>query len=375
MKIKCASPSTNSFEIKEVSKVIKSGNFVSGKYVKKFEDNFSKFLKIENSCAVSSCTAALHIVFSVLGIKEKDEVIVPPLTFISSITPIMYLGAIPIFADISLKNYCLDPEDVEKKITKRTKAIVAVHFAGNICEMDKLKKIAKKNKIILIEDCAQALGGLFKNKPVGTIGDVGIFSFYSTKHITTGEGGMIVSKNKKFIDKCRLLRSHGLKGRDDHIYLGFNYRMTEIGAAMGIHQLKKLNKLLQRRLKFSKFLLNKIGKLKKKSIIVPKILPNIKHVFFWCVLLVNLKFSSINKIKTYLNSKGIELRYRYKEPLYKQKIFKNLKKEKPYIWQDYNKLNLTNSEKICGNIFGIPNHPNLKNKEIEYIIKTFKEID
>lgn len=373
--IKCAVPLTGREEINEVSKVIKSGNFVSGKIVKKFEEEFSNYLGVKYSCAVNSCTAALHVVLAALGIKKNDEVIVPPLTFVSSITSVIHNGSIPIFADIDPNTFCISPEDVEKKITKSTKAIIAVHFAGNVCDMKKLRKISKKNNLFLIEDCAQAIGATFNNKLVGTFGDASVFSFYSTKHITTGEGGMISTNIKEVSIKSKMIRSHGLSGRNDHNILGYNYRMSELNAAIGRVQLKKLNKFLARRIKFSNFLLDEIKKLKKKSIFVPEIPSNIQHVYFWCVLKVNTNLITTQEIIDHFNSRGIELRYRYTEPLYYQEIFKKLNHDRPEIWQTYSNLKLKNSEKICGNLIGIPNHIKLTLKDMKKIIKVIDELE
>ena len=372
MKVKVALPLTGIEEYRALKNVIYSGNFVSGKNVELFEKKFSKYNNTKYGCAVNSGTSALHLIFESLNLKKNDEVIVPPLTFISSITPLMYLGIIPVFADINKESFCIDPLDVEKKITKKTKAILAVHFAGNSCDMKSLKKICNKNKLFLIEDCAQSHGTEYYKKKVGSLSHASAFSFYSTKHMTTGEGGMVLSNKKKITDKCKQLRNHGLKNRNDHIYLGYNYRMSELNAVIGLQQLKKLDKILNKKIKISKIILKNIKSLNQTNFIVPQFDKNIKHTFFWCpIIFKSSKNNNIKKLIDYFKKLKIEIRYRYYEPLYKQKIFKSYAKQignKNF----YNNVYLKIAEMLCGNIFGRPNHPLITNKEIKYIVSAIK---
>jgi dTDP-4-amino-4,6-dideoxygalactose transaminase len=239
-------------EQKIVSQVIQNRWLTMGEVVKKLERNFANFLGVKHAFAVSSGTAALHLALRALNIKTEDEVLVPSLTFVASANAILYVGAKPVFVDITdLSDLNLSCDDLENKITPKTKAIMVVHYGGYLADMERIKKIAKKHNLFVIEDAAHAIGAKFNSKMAGGIGDVGCFSFFSNKNMATGEGGMVVTNRDKFAQKIRLLRSHGMTSltwdrHKGHAYsydvteLGYNYRMTEMNAALGIEQLKKL---------------------------------------------------------------------------------------------------------------------------------------
>jgi dTDP-4-amino-4,6-dideoxygalactose transaminase len=237
-----------------VQAVLDSKWLSSGPNVQKFEDNFAQYLGEETKCcAVSNCTAALHMALLTIDIKPGDEVIVSGLTFVAALNMIMVTGATPVLADSeSFDDWNVSAEDISVKITDKTKAIIIVHFAGYPCNMDEILAIAKKHKIILIEDVAHAIGAEYRGKKCGTLGDIACFSFFSNKNLSTGEGGMFVTKNKIFDEKARLLRSHGMtsmtidrhEGKTisyDVVQPGLNYRLDEIRAALGIVQLSKLD--------------------------------------------------------------------------------------------------------------------------------------
>jgi len=239
-------------ERKIVNQVIRNRWLTMGEMVKKLEKNFANFLKVKHTFAVSSGTAALHLALRASNIKIGDEVLVPSLSFVASSNAIIYVGAKPVFLDItSLSDLNLSCDDLEKKITRKTKAIMVVHYGGYLADMERIKKIAKKHDLFVIEDAAHAIGAKFESKMAGGIGDIGCFSFFSNKNMATGEGGMIVTNQNKLALKIRLLRSHGMTSmtldrHKGHAYsydvteLGYNYRMSEINAALGIEQLKKL---------------------------------------------------------------------------------------------------------------------------------------
>ncbi len=224
-----------------------------------FENKFASMLKVKHAVALSNCTVALHLALKVLGIKEGDEVICPSLTFVATVNSIRYLNAIPVFADIkSYNDLTIDPVDIESKITGKTRAIVVMHYGGFACDMDAILKIAKNNNLKVVEDACHAPLSEYNGKKLGTIGDIGCFSFFSNKNISTGEGGMLVSDNLKLSERVKLLRSHGMtslsyeraKGHStsyDVIDLGFNYRMDDIRASIGIVQLDKLENDLNKR--------------------------------------------------------------------------------------------------------------------------------
>ncbi len=240
-------------DINVVKKILKSGWLTHGKYTSKFEEEFSRFVNAKYSVTVSSCTAGLHLSCLALNIKKGDEVILPAMSHTATSHAIEYTGAKPIFIDIENPSGNINADLIEKKITKKTKAIIVVHMAGLSCDMIKIVKICKKYNLKLIEDCAHGLGTYFNKKHVGNFGISGCFSFYPTKHITTGEGGMIISNDRTFINKIRKLKAFGidtdikkrkLPGMYNVKRLGFNYRMTDFQAALGLFQLRRFKKNL-----------------------------------------------------------------------------------------------------------------------------------
>ena len=371
--IKVAVPITGNEEYKSVKKVIFSGNFVSGKNVEIFERKFAKYVGTKYAVCFNSGTAALHASLSALNLNSNDEVIVPAISFISSATAVLHQGCKPIFCDVNLDNYCIDTDSLEKSITKKTKAIIPVHFAGSACNMREIVKIAKKYKLKIIEDCSQAHGTKIFNRQVGSFGDTSCFSLYATKHMTTGEGGILCTNNKKIYDFCKSFRTHGMVDRDTHKFLGYNYRMGEINAAIGLAQLKKIKKITHKRVQNSLYILNSLKKSSKNNtwFKVQDINKDIYHTYFWCPIRIISKKISIENVRKKLKNKGIEIRARYKYPLYKQKVFLELKNKSS---QNYKKLFLKNSEILSGKIFGLPNHYKLRKKELNFIIKSIENL-
>lgn len=246
-------------EIQEVVDSMHKNWIGTGPKVKQFEIDFAKYKNTPYSAAVNSCTAALHLSCLALDLKPGDEVITTAMTFCATINAIIHSGAIPVLADINPKTLNIDPNQIEKHITKRTKALLIVHFAGRPCDMDAIIHIAKKYNLEIIEDCAHAIESHYKGKPTGTMGHFGCFSFYATKNISTGEGGMIVSRDKESIDRIKRMALHGLSAdawrrfSDEgykHYFVmetGFKYNMMDLQAAMGIHQLKRIEQSWKRR--------------------------------------------------------------------------------------------------------------------------------
>ena len=259
-------------EQKEVLKVMESQmlTLLHGEYVKKFEEDFARYIGVKHAIAVNTGTAALHIAIAALDIGPGDEVIVPPFTFIATASSILHNNAIPIFADIDNKSYTLDPSSVSEKITDKTKAIIPVHLAGIGADTKALSKIATEYGISIIEDAAQSIGTQCYGKKVGSIGDIGCFSFYPSKNITTGEGGMITTNNDYLAEQCRLIRHHGEPEWYVYNRLGYNYRMTEIQGAIGRVQLRRLNDFIKIRNQNAKYLSEGISEL---SSITPPYVP------------------------------------------------------------------------------------------------------
>lgn len=246
--IPVAQPNLNGNELKYVTDVILSTWISSsGKYIDKFEEDFSKYIGMKYGISTSNGTTALHLALLALGIKAGDEVIVPDLTFAATINAVLHSNAIPVIVDVEEESWCIDPEEIKKAITSKTKAIIPVHLYGQPCDMDAIMEISKENNIYIIEDCAEAHGAKYKGKNVGSFGDISCFSFFGNKIITTGEGGMCLSNNINIDSKLRQLRDHGMSKEKKywHDMVGYNYRMTNIQAAIGCAQLERIDEILK----------------------------------------------------------------------------------------------------------------------------------
>jgi perosamine synthetase len=246
--IPVSEPNLSGKELEYVQDCIESSWISSiGKYVTKFEKLFADFCGVSHAISTSSGTSALHLALLSLGIRAGDEVIIPDLTFVASANPILYCGAKPVPVDVDRMSWNLDPSKIEERITTNTKAIMAVHLYGNPCDMDQILKIARKYRLNVIEDAAEAHGASYKGKRVGGIGDLGAFSFYGNKIITTGEGGMITTNNKEFAKEIRMLRDHAMSPsrRYWHDVLGYNYRLTNIQAAIGVAQMEQIDSFIE----------------------------------------------------------------------------------------------------------------------------------
>lgn len=240
-------------------------NFLGGKKIREFENKFAEYIGTKYAIAFNSATSALHAAVAAVGVEPGEEVIVPPYTFTSTATSVLMHNAIPVFSDVKKDTYCLDPQNLDKVVSSLTRAITPVHLFGNSCEMDEILEFAKKHHLKVIEDCAQAPGGEYKGKKVGTMGDCGIFSFQETKNMMTGEGGMFVTNDEDIAKVAQMVRNHGemlLPTQKTRTYkseiLGWGYRMTELEAALGIVQLSKLDKMNEERIRLSEYLTKKI---------------------------------------------------------------------------------------------------------------------
>ena len=237
-------PDVGELERKYMNDAFDSGWISSkGPFIKEFEDKFAKFVGTRYAVSCSNGTTALHLAVKALGIKKDDEVIIPNLTFASPANAVMYEQGKPVLVDIDIKYWCLDPTKIEEKITEKTRAIIVVHLYGHPADMEPILKLSKKYNLKIIEDCAEAHGAKYKGKVVGSIGDIGCFSFYGNKIMTTGEGGMVTTNDSSIAERIKLLRDHGMSplNRYWHDEVGYNYRMTNIQAAIGIAQLESIN--------------------------------------------------------------------------------------------------------------------------------------
>lgn len=359
--IQVAKPFIGNEEVQAVREVLLSGRFVSGSKVLEFERAFADYVGTKHAVAVNSGTAALHIALAAMGIGNGDEVIVPPMTFFATISSVIYVGAIPVFADIDTDDLCLSPESVKNCITKKTKAIIPVHLFGAPAKMDELIKICKKKNVKILEDCAQAHGSEYCGQKVGSFGEAGAFSFFATKHMTTGEGGIITTNDNGLAETSRIMRNHGMVSRDDHVLLGFNNRMTEIEAAIGLVQIEKLDALNRKRIENSRYLIDHILPIKWAYMPMPR-KTDVKHTFFWCPLMIKPQSGlQIKDLKKHLKKHQIGFRERYVEPLYRQPVLTKIDNR-------YSHIHLPNVETFAGQIIGLPNHPGLTKIELDRII-------
>lgn len=338
-------------EKKAVAKVLDSGIlsnylgcwdplFYGGSQVQALEREWANYFKVKHAIAVNSATSGLYCAVGACGTGPGDEVIVSPYTMSASATSILIFNAIPVFADIEEDYYCLDPKSIEERITKYTKAIIVVDLFGQPYDVERINAIAKKHNLYIIEDCAQAPGAKYKNKYAGTLGDIGIYSLNYHKHIHTGEGGIVVTNNDELADRVRLIRNHaeavvGDKGVSNLVnMIGFNFRMTEIEAAIARCQLKKLKKLVEKRVANANYIAKHLAKI--PGITAPRVRVNCSHVFYAHCFKLNRKIIGvtrdkfINAVKAELTTiklretEGIRVGVGYNKPLYLESIYQNL---------------------------------------------------
>lgn len=362
MRVNIASPQIGKEEIKAVTEVMKSGMIAQGPKVKEFEEKFAKFIGTKFAVATSSGTTALHVALLAYGIGPGDEVITSPFTFIASSNSILYTGAKAVFVDIDEETYNIDPEAIEKAITKKTKAIMPVHLYGQACDMTKIMAIAKKHKLAVIEDACQSHGSEWKAKKAGSFG-TGAFSLYPTKNMTTGEGGMITTNSQEIYDNCNLIRAHGSKVKYYHDVLGFNFRMTDIGGAIGVEQLKKLPKFNKLRQKNAAYLSKKLGEI--RGIRVPEVDKNATHVFHQYTIRITKEFGlTRDEVLKALTDAGIGTAVFYPLPINEQKLYQKLGYKK----------NTPIAERVSKEVLSLPVHPGLKQTDLDYIVKTFQKL-
>jgi perosamine synthetase len=345
-------------EVEAIVNVLRSGFLAQGSEVYAFEREFAEYIDVKHSIAVSNGTVALDLALKAAGISEGDEVITTPFTFIATANAILYQRARAVFADIDPKTYNLDPNSVLEAITPKTKAIIPVHLYGQPANLKTLKEIADDYKLILIEDCAQAHGATFMGRKVGSFGDLAIFSFYSTKNMTTGEGGMIVTNDDKMAEKIRILRDQGQISRYVHTELGFNYRMTNIQAAIGRVQLKKLDIMNEKRIKNAKYLTDSLSNI--KGIITSYTEPMVKHVFHQYVIRVMEDYPlKRDQLAEELKRRGVETAVHYPKPVHHQPLYRRL---------GYKESICPNAIKASQTVLSLPIHPLLTEEDLEYIV-------
>lgn len=359
--IPISEPFISQSELDYVTNAVKSGWVSSlGEYINQFENEFAKYCGSKFALTTSNGTTGLHLSLVALNIKEGDEVIIPDFTFVATANAVAYTGAKPVFVDIDQDTLCIDPEAISKAITSLTKAIIPVHIYGHPANMADIMKIAKKNNLIVIEDCAEAHGAEIENKKVGNFGNCGVFSFYGNKIITTGEGGMITTNDEEFYLQAKQLRDHAMSStkRYWHDQIGFNYRITNIQAALGCAQLERIDKFINKRISvFEKYKreLDGINRLKLNYT-----RSGYKNVFWMIRLEIDgYDEDKRNLLMDRLKEKGIDSR--------------------PYFYPIsdmpmYNTADTPITHAIFQKGINLPTYYNLSDDNIEYICNTIKKI-
>lgn len=349
-------PITDDQEARNVMEVLNSGILANGEWVNRFEDEFAKYIGTEYAVATSNGTVALDIALKALNIEAGSEVIVPDFTFIATANAALFQNAKPIFADIDERTYKIDPEDVLSKITAKTKAIIGVHLFGHPFDVRAIKEICEDHHLFLIEDCAQAHGAEYNGQRVGSFGDVGCFSFYATKNMTTGEGGMVTTDNEELKQRLGLIINHGQSQKYLHTSLGYNYRMTNLQAAIGVAQLQKLDNFNARRISNAGYL---NAHLSIPGLITPFKANNVKHVYHQYVIKIKDGFpASRDKLIDYLAQKGIGSAIHYPYPIHKQPLYKSL---------GYQDGQCKNADEASRTVLSLPVFPGLTDQDREYI--------
>jgi dTDP-4-amino-4,6-dideoxygalactose transaminase len=339
--------------LKIADEVLSSGRYILGPFVAEFEKEFAEYIGTKYCVGVGNGLEALQIGLMALGIGKGDEVITTPLSAVASSLAIKAVGAKPVFIDID-EYYHLDADQIEKYINKKTKAILLVHLYGQSVDLDKILKIAKKYKLFVVEDCAQAHGTEYKNRKVGSFGDAGCFSFYPTKNLGAfGDGGCIVTNNKKIADLAKMIRNYGQKNRYEHIVYGINSRLDELQAAFLLEKLKDLDIDNSKRQKKAKIYFDLLKDV--KQIKLPLIRPNSNHIFHLFVVEVEER----EKLQKFLKEKGIETLIHYPIPIHKQKCFK-----------EYNNMRFPIVEEKTKKILSLPLYPEIRDEEIIYVCKS-----
>lgn len=353
-------------DVRSIEKVIRSGMYwAEGSSIEEFEGRLTKYMGAQHCIVFNSGTSALHAALLAYGVKDGDEVIVPSFTFIATANAPLFVGAKPVFADIEEETLGLDPRDVRKRITSKTKAIIPVHYGGSPCKIAELRKIAKEYNLFLIEDAAESFGAKIGEKMVGTFGDAAILSFCQNKIISTGEGGAVITDSSKIYERLKLIRSHGRsEGQDyfssvtpsDYIGLGYNFRMPSCIAALGIAQLKKINKILKMRQEKAGYFTKKLNRV-SGEIITPNPPKNYFHAYQ--LYTVRIKKYDRDGLKKYLSREGIMTKV-YFPPVHLTRFYRAK-------FRQASKLPVT--EKISKQALSLPMHPRLKNEEIDYMVK------
>lgn len=359
-------------DLRNVTEAIERGMFWAiGPYVEKFESMVANYIGVKHAVAFNSGTSALHAILLAYDIGEGDEVIVPSFTFIATANSALFVGAKPVFADVEERTYGLDPEDVNERVSRKSKVIMPIHYGGLPCQIEELREIAEDHGLLLMEDAAESIGAGVGGKKVGSFGDASMLSFCGNKVITTGEGGMILTDSQEIYEKLRLLRSHGRLETEnyftsaevmDYVVLGFNWRMSNITAALGVSQMKKLNEAIEMRRKNADYLTKKLSEVDG---IVPSTAPKgYYHVYQMYTIKVEEGKEKRDAVRQHLTEKGIGTKI-YFEPVHLTHFYR-----KKF---GYKGGELPATEKLSEHVLALPMYPTLTREEMDYMLDSIKE--
>jgi perosamine synthetase len=361
LKIRLARPDIGNDEIQEVTKAMKSGWITQGEKVEEFEKLFADYCGVKYGVATTSGTTALHTALASLSIQTSDEVITTPLSCVSTANPILYLHAEPIFADVEAKTLNVNPSIIERSITEKTKAILPVHMFGHPVDMDPIIETAEKHGVHVVEDAAHALGAKYKGRKAGSLGHIACFSFYGDKIITTAEGGIALTNDEELAEKMRMLRSHGMDKhrRFHHPILGYNYKMSDIHAAIGIAQIRKLKKYVQKRRRNVEYLNKQLSDLEAQLPTEQKYAFNAYYVYH----IITKGRRQKEKTVKHLENHGIETR----------PLLSFIPSQPPYQHLEHKTNQCPIAKKANQNGFYVSNSPQLSKNELEYMASTLRK--
>lgn len=362
VQIPIARPAIGQDEITAVSEVLASGMLAQGERVAEFEKKFADYCGTTQAVAVNNGTTALHAALLAADIGPGDEVIVPAFSFIATATAVSMCGARPVFADVDEQTFNINPHQIAQLITPKTKAVIGVHLFGQPFDVPAVQECCETHNLKLIEDAAQAHGALCNGEKVGGFGHLACFSFYATKNMITGEGGMVTTSEKAYAERLRLIINHGQSEKYLHTRLGYNYRMTDIAAAIGIVQLKKLDKFNMRRRKNAEYYTTN---LKIKGLVTPHVADGMHHVYHQYVVRLTDEFPMKRpEFMEYLKTKGIGSAVHYPIPIHRQPLYAPVPETDP----------CPVSTKLSESVLSLPVHPLLDGKELAYICETINRV-
>jgi len=362
--ISLSDPYITDEDVMAVAKAVKEKRLSQGEYVEKFEEEFANYVGVKHAIAVCNGTAALHVALAAINLGQNDEVVLPSFSFVATANSVLYQKSKPVFADIHPLTYNIDPNDIGKKITHNTKAILPVHYAGQPADMDPICEIAERYGVYVLEDAAEAHGALYRGRKVGDLGDLACFSFYPNKNMTTCEGGMITTNNDGLAEKMRMLRSHGQDKRYHHVILGYNYRMSDVHAALGLVQLKRLDWVVEKKVEKAKYYDREIEEMFGDDIRTPHVASYASHVYmFYAVRFNNRKIR--DEVMVELEKKEIETRIAFPS-IHLQPLYQDLFGHKMGFLQV--------TEDVSDTILCLPIYPHITQEEQEYVLSVLGDV-